>query len=92
MSVFTFQYISPAITLSDFGSANVFNIRGIGLSKVDIEIPSWAARWAESWIAVSVRGTPSGELSALRRWPPWARSPAPSTGYFLFPMMSRVRW
>jgi iron complex outermembrane receptor protein len=34
------QYISPSITVSDFGSANVFNIRGIGRSKVDIEIPS----------------------------------------------------
>lgn len=34
------QYISPSLTVSDFGSANVFNIRGIGRSKVDIEIPS----------------------------------------------------
>jgi iron complex outermembrane receptor protein len=34
------QYISPSVTISDFGSANVFNIRGIGRSKVDIEIPS----------------------------------------------------
>lgn len=34
------QYIAPSMTISDFGSANVFNIRGIGRSKVDIEIPS----------------------------------------------------
>ena len=34
------QYISPSVTVSDFGSANVFNIRGLGRSKVDIEIPS----------------------------------------------------
>jgi iron complex outermembrane receptor protein len=34
------QYIAPSVTISDFGSANVFNIRGIGRSKVDIEIPS----------------------------------------------------
>lgn len=34
------QYIAPSVTISDFGSANVFNIRGVGRSKVDIEIPS----------------------------------------------------
>jgi iron complex outermembrane receptor protein len=34
------QYIAPSVTISDFGSANVFNIRGIGRSKVDIEVPS----------------------------------------------------
>jgi iron complex outermembrane recepter protein len=34
------QYIAPSVTISDFGSSNVFNIRGIGRSKVDIEIPS----------------------------------------------------
>jgi iron complex outermembrane receptor protein len=34
------QYVAPSVTISDFGSANVFNIRGIGRSKVDIEIPS----------------------------------------------------
>ena len=34
------QYVAPSVNISDFGSANVFNIRGIGRSKVDIEIPS----------------------------------------------------
>lgn len=34
------QYVSPSVNIADFGSANVFNIRGIGRSKVDIEIPS----------------------------------------------------
>ena len=34
------QYSTPSMTLSTFGSANVINIRGIGRSKVDIEIPS----------------------------------------------------
>ena len=34
------QYATPSLNISDFGSANVFNIRGIGRSKVDIEIPS----------------------------------------------------
>jgi iron complex outermembrane receptor protein len=34
------QYIAPSVTISDFGSSNVFNIRGIGRSKVDIEVPS----------------------------------------------------
>lgn len=34
------QYVAPSVNLSDFGSANVFNIRGVGRSKVDIEIPS----------------------------------------------------
>jgi iron complex outermembrane receptor protein len=34
------QYAVPSLNISDFGSANVFNIRGIGRTKVDIEIPS----------------------------------------------------
>jgi len=34
------QYVAPSVNIADFGSANVFNIRGIGRSKVDIEIPS----------------------------------------------------
>ena len=34
------QYAAPSMNIADFGSANVFNIRGIGRSKVDIEIPS----------------------------------------------------
>lgn len=34
------QYAAPGITVADYGSANVFNIRGIGRSQVDIDVPS----------------------------------------------------
>jgi iron complex outermembrane receptor protein len=34
------QYAAPAVTISGFGSANIFNIRGIGRSQVDIDVPS----------------------------------------------------
>src|SRR5262245_37613990 len=34
------QYAVPSVTISDYGSANVFNIRGIGRSKVDVDLPS----------------------------------------------------
>lgn len=41
------QYAVPSVNISDFGSANVFNIRGIGRSKVDIEIPSGVVIYAD---------------------------------------------
>ena len=34
------QYAAPSVTITDYGSANVFNIRGIGRSQVDVELPS----------------------------------------------------
>lgn len=34
------QYAAPGITITQYGSANVFNIRGIGRSQVDIDVPS----------------------------------------------------
>lgn len=34
------QYAAPGLTMADYGSANVLNIRGIGRSAVDIELPS----------------------------------------------------
>jgi len=34
------QYAVPSVTISDYGSANVFNIRGIGRSQVDVDLPS----------------------------------------------------
>ena len=36
----TRQYAAPAVTVTQYGSANVFNIRGIGRSQVDIDVPS----------------------------------------------------
>lgn len=33
------QYAAPGVTIGDYGSANTFNIRGIGRSQVDIDIP-----------------------------------------------------
>jgi iron complex outermembrane receptor protein len=38
--LYKLQYAAPAVTISGFGSANVFNIRGIGRSQVDIDVPS----------------------------------------------------
>jgi iron complex outermembrane recepter protein len=34
------QYAAPGIQISDYSSANTFNIRGIGQSQVDIDLPS----------------------------------------------------
>ena len=39
-SLFALQYAAPAITVTQYGSANVFNIRGLGRSQVDIDVPS----------------------------------------------------
>jgi len=40
VNLYSLQYAAPAVTISGFGSANVFNIRGIGRSQVDIDVPS----------------------------------------------------
>jgi iron complex outermembrane receptor protein len=39
-SLFDLQYAAPGLEISAFGSANIFNIRGIGKSQVDIDVPS----------------------------------------------------
>jgi iron complex outermembrane receptor protein len=39
-SLYDLQYAAPGVMISGFGSANVFNIRGIGRSQVDIDVPS----------------------------------------------------
>lgn len=36
----TLQFAAPGIQISDYSSANTFNIRGIGQSQVDIDLPS----------------------------------------------------
>jgi iron complex outermembrane recepter protein len=38
--LYSLQYAAPSLTVADYGSANVLNIRGIGRSAVDIELPS----------------------------------------------------
>jgi iron complex outermembrane recepter protein len=38
--IYQLQYAVPSLTMADYGSANVLNIRGIGRSAVDIELPS----------------------------------------------------
>ena len=39
-SLYDLQYAAPGVMISGFGSANIFNIRGIGRSQVDIDVPS----------------------------------------------------
>ncbi len=34
------QYATPSMTIANYGSANEFNIRGIGRTQVDIDVPS----------------------------------------------------
>jgi iron complex outermembrane receptor protein len=34
------QYAAPGVIISDYGSANTFNIRGIGQARVDVDLPS----------------------------------------------------
>ncbi len=36
----TLQFAAPGIQISDYASANTFNIRGIGQAQVDIDLPS----------------------------------------------------
>ena len=38
--LYDLQYAAPGVMISGFGSANVFTIRGIGRSQVDIDVPS----------------------------------------------------
>lgn len=40
VDLYALQYATPAITVTQYGSANVFNIRGLGRSQVDIDVPS----------------------------------------------------
>ena len=42
------QYAAPGLTMADYGSANVLNIRGIGRSAVDIELPSGVVLYRDS--------------------------------------------
>lgn len=41
------QFATPSVTIADYGSAQVFNIRGIGRTKVDIEVPSGVVTYAD---------------------------------------------
>lgn len=38
--LYTLQYAAPSMTIASFGSANEFNIRGIGRTQVDVDVPS----------------------------------------------------
>jgi len=40
MGLTTVQYAAPGVLIADYSSANTFNIRGIGQSRVDVDIPS----------------------------------------------------
>ena len=40
LDLYALQYAAPGITVTQYGSANVFNIRGLGRSQVDIDVPS----------------------------------------------------
>lgn len=40
VDLYSLQYAAPAINVTSYGSANVFNIRGLGRSQVDIDVPS----------------------------------------------------
>ncbi len=39
-TLYDLQYAAPSVNIAGYGSANVFNIRGIGRSQVDIDVPS----------------------------------------------------
>ncbi|HZF26745.1 MAG TPA: TonB-dependent receptor, partial [Steroidobacteraceae bacterium] len=40
VDLYALQYAAPAVTVTSYGSANVLNIRGLGRSQVDIDVPS----------------------------------------------------
>ncbi len=40
VDLYALQYAAPGVTIAQYGSANVFTIRGLGRSQVDIDVPS----------------------------------------------------
>jgi iron complex outermembrane receptor protein len=47
------QYATPSLTINDYGSANVMNIRGLGTSQVDIDLPSGVVIYFEGAPTIS---------------------------------------
>ena len=61
------QYAAPGITINDYGSANVFNMRGVGREAVDVEIPSGVAIYRDGvpTLAGYFQGEPYFDMAGI---------------------------
>ncbi len=61
------QSAAPGITINDYGSANVFNMRGVGREAVDVEIPSGIAIYRDGvpTLAGYFQGEPYYDMAGI---------------------------
>jgi len=61
------QSAAPGITINDYGSANVFNMRGVGREAVDVEIPSGVAIYRDGvpTLAGYFQGEPYFDMAGI---------------------------
>jgi iron complex outermembrane receptor protein len=61
------QYAAPSVKISNYGSANVFNIRGVGRSQVDIDVPSGVVIYRDGapTIAGYFQGEPYYDIDSI---------------------------
>src|SRR6185295_7526575 len=61
------QSAAPGITINDYGSANVFNMRGVGREAVDVEIPSGIAIYRDGvpTLAGYFQGEPYFDMAGI---------------------------
>ena len=67
ISLTSLQYAAPGITINDYGSANVFNMRGVGREAVDVEIPSGVAIYRDGvpTLAGYFQGEPYYDMAGI---------------------------
>ena len=61
------QYSAPSVKISHYGSANVFNIRGVGRTQVDIDVPSGVVIYRDGapTIAGYFQGEPYFDIKSI---------------------------
>jgi iron complex outermembrane receptor protein len=61
------QYAAPSVKISHYGSANVFSIRGIGRTQVDIDVPSGVVIYRDGapTIAGYFQGEPYYDIESI---------------------------
>ncbi|HEX2591797.1 MAG TPA: TonB-dependent receptor [Rhizomicrobium sp.] len=67
MGLTALQNAAPGITINDYGSANVFNMRGVGREAVDVEIPSGVAIYRDGvpTLAGYFQGEPYFDMAGI---------------------------
>lgn len=61
------QYSAPSVKISNYGSANVFSIRGVGRTQVDIDVPSGVVIYRDGapTIAGYFQGEPYFDIKSI---------------------------